>query len=244
MTLQEKLKSRLAVNLYISLGGLFVLFIAADAFILPWIVHSRSEIAIPNVVNRTFSEAQQLLLARGLTPIKAGTTPSANIKPGSVVYQNPVASSVVREGRNVYLTVSGGEEHVVLPNLRGRSLRDAKVTLEQLDLKVGMVNYIASELPEETVVGQGIPPGQKVSKSTSIPLTISSGAESTQLDVPNIVGLSLEEAQRKLVSQRLKLGNITYKQSGNLVPNTVVSQFPGPGDKVDINTPIDVTIVH
>jgi serine/threonine-protein kinase len=244
MSFQEKLKSRRAVQIYIVVSGMFILFFAADALILPWIVHSRSEIAIPDVVNREFSVAQQLLLARGLNPVKSGTTTSDKVKPGRVAFQNPIANSVVREGRNVYLTVSGGEEQVLLPNLRGRSLRDAKITLEQLDLRLGLVTYISSDLPEETVVGQGIPPARKVNKLTSIPVTISSGADMSQLDVPNIVGMSLEEAQQTLTAQRLKLGKITYKQSNNLVPNTVISQSPGPNDKVDVNTPIDVIIVH
>jgi eukaryotic-like serine/threonine-protein kinase len=244
MSLKDALKSRRAVQVYLVLSGLFILFMLADAFILPWIVHSRSEIAIPNVVNKKFSEAQQILIDHGLNPVKAGTMPSEGIRPGCVAFQNPIAHSVVREGRNVYLTVSGGEEQVLLPNLRGRSLRDAKITLEQLDLRLGLVSYIASDLPEETVVGQAVPPGQRVVKMTAIPVSVSSGAGTTQLDVPNIVGMSLEEAQQTLVAQRLKLGNIAYRQSGNLVPNTVISQSPGPNDKVDINTPIDVTIVH
>lgn len=244
MTLQDRLKSRRAVKIYIAISGLFILCFAADTIILPWFVHSRSEIAIPDLVNKPFSAAQQQLLSRGLNPVKAGTAPSNTVKPGYVVYQNPIAHSVVREGRNVYLTVSGGEERVLLPNLRGKSLRDAKITLEQLDLRIGLVSYTASELPEETVVGQGIPPGDMVKKSTAVSVIVSSGAEVTQLDVPNIVGMSLEEAQKTLVAQRLRLGTITYKQSSNLVPNTVVSQFPGPNDKVDVNTPIDITIVH
>ena len=244
MSFQEKLTSRRAVTIYVIVSGLVMLFFVSDMLLLPWIVHSRSEIAIPDVVKKDFAVAQQILLARGLNPVKSGTTPSNTVKPGSVAYQNPIAFSVVRKGRNVYLTVSGGEAQVLLPNLRGRSLRDAKITLEQLDLHLGLVSYIPSELPEETVVGQGIAPGQKVNKSTPIPVSISSGAELTQLDVPNIVGMSLEEAQLTLTAQRLKLGKITYKPSTTLVPNTVVSQFPGPNDKVDLNTAIDVTIVH
>jgi serine/threonine-protein kinase len=244
MAIRDRLTSRFAVKAYIALAGAVILFLAMDALILPWIVHSRSEIAIPSVVNLPVAEAERVLVEHDLSPVNAGSTPDNRVRPGCVVYQNPPAKSVVRTGRNVYLTLSGGKETVTVPNLRGRSLRDAKITLEQKDLAVGTVSYAPSPMPEETVIAQGVPEGSTVNKKTSVPVTISSGAEAVQLDVPNIVGLSLEEAQRLLVEQRLRLGAVNYRPSSTLVPNTVISQSPGPNDKVDINTPIDVTIVH
>jgi eukaryotic-like serine/threonine-protein kinase len=244
MALTDRLTSRFAVKAYIVIAGALFVLIALDAIILPWMIHSRAEIAIPNVVNLRYEEAQRVLLDHDLTPVNAGSTPDNSVRPGSVVYQNPPAASVVRTGRNVYLTISGGKEMVIVPNLRGRSLRDAKITLEQKDLRIGTVSYSPSPMPEETVISQGVQDGRTVNKQTSVPVTVSSGAEAVQLDVPNIVGMSLEEAQRTLTEQRLKLGAVTYRASSSLVPNTVVGQSPGPNDKVDINTPIDVVIVH
>ena len=244
MTLRQFATSRFAVRLYVfASGGLFVL-ILLDAFIMPWIVHSRGEISIPNLVGMERGKAVITIDLRGLNPVVVDTAPSSTIKPGRILYQNPVANSVVREGRNVYLTVSGGEQKVPVPNLRGRSLRDAKITLEQLDLQLGVVTYTSSDLPSETVVAQGVQAGQKVAHGRRVDVSVSNGPALSQIDVPHVVGLNLDEAQKRLVAAGLRIGSITTKQSKTLVPNTVISQSPAGNDKVDTQTPIDVVISH
>ncbi|MBL0177265.1 MAG: PASTA domain-containing protein [Ignavibacteria bacterium] len=244
MTFRQFLTSRLAVRLYVIASGGLLLLILLDVFIMPWIVHARSEISVPNLVGMNRAKAVETLELRGLTPMVTDTAPSSTVKPGRILYQNPVPGSVVREQRNVYLTVSGGEQKVAVPNLRGRSLRDAKITLEQLELQLGIVTYTSSELPAETVTTQGVPAGKKVTHAQRIDVSVSSGPELSQIDVPAVVNLSLDEAQKKLAAAGLRIGSITSKASRALVPNTVIGQSPAAGDKVDAHSPIDVTISH
>jgi len=244
MALKDRLTSKFAIKAYIVLASLTIFVFLADAFIMPAIIHSRVEIAIPNVINKPLAVAQNILLDRGLTPIVSSEAPDAKIPLGHVVFQNPAAQSVVREGRNVYLVVSGGEQLVAMPNLRGRSLRDAKITLEQLELRLGLVTDEASDLPPETVIAQGIPVGKRIPAHTSVQVSVSSGVEIQQKEVPYIIGMSLSEAQNKLLDAGLNVGKITYRESKNLLPNTIVNQSPLAGDIVSANTPIDITIVH
>jgi serine/threonine-protein kinase len=244
MTVRQFATSRLAVRLYVlASGGLLILFLM-DAFVMPWIVHSRGEINIPDLTGMQRGKAIETLELRGLTPMVVDTAPSNTVKPGRILYQNPVANSVVREGRNIYLTISGGEQKVQVPNLRGRSLRDAKITLEQLELQLGVVAYSSSDLPAETVISQGVQTGQKTTRGKRIDVTVSSGPALSQIDVPNVAGLNLDEAQKRLIAAGLRIGSITSKQSKTLVPNTVISQSPAGKDKVDAQTPIDVVISH
>ena len=159
------------------------------------------------------------------------------------MYQDPPAGNIVREGRNVYLTVSGGEERSTMPNLRGRSMRDAKIALEQNDLRLGLVLYEASDLPAETVIGQSILPGKNVKRNQQVEITVSGGTD-IEVEVPYVIGLSLEEAQQKFLNNGLRLGTITYHESSNLLPNTVIGQDPPAGDKVNPNSPVNITVVH
>ena len=244
MTLRQFATSRFAVRLYIVASGGLLCIILMDSFIMPWIVHSRREISIPNLVGMERGQAVETIDLRGLTPVVVDTAPSNTIKPGRILYQNPVANSIVREKRNVYLTVSGGEQKVSVPNLRGRSLRDAKITLEQLELQLGTVTYTSSNMPSETVISQNVQAGQRAGHGKRIDVSVSNGPALSQIDVPTVVGLNLDEAQKRLVAAGLRIGAITSKQSKTLVPNTVVSQSPSGRDKVDSNTPIDVVVSH
>ncbi|MBI5645945.1 MAG: PASTA domain-containing protein [Ignavibacteriae bacterium] len=243
-TFRQFLSSRTATRIYVAGTGLLLLMLLADMFFLPWMVHWRGEIDVPNVVGMPLNEAWQTLEARGLQAVVTDTTASDKVKPGRIVFQNPTPRNIVREGRNVYLTVSGGVAQIAVPNLRGRSLRDAKITLEQLDLTVGLVSTMPSDLPAETVVAQSVPAGRRVSKAHRIDITVSGGPEMVQIDVPNVVGLSLDEAQKRLTESGLRVGAISSKASRTLVPNTVVGQSPQPGDKVDSGSPIDLIVSH
>ncbi len=242
MTIRQFLSSRKALKIYLIALGAMLFLLVLDMFIMPWIVHSRGEITIPDVTGKPVNIAWQTLEYGGLSPVLADTVASDRLKPGAVAYQNPVAGSVVREGRNVYLTISGGEEQVQVPNLRGCSLRDARITLEQLDLLLGTVTMSPSTLPVETVVSQSVYTGRTVPKSTRIDIAVSSGPEIAQQPVPNLVSLSLDEAQTRLVEAGLRVGAITYRSSRTLVPNTVISQSPAGGHMVDPQTPIDLVI--
>ena len=244
MTLRQFLSSRLAVRIYVALIALLLVVLLMDMFIMPWIVHSRGEIAVPNVLGMPVNRAWETLEQRGLAPVIRDTASSDNIKPGRVTYQNPNGSDIVREGRNVYLTVSGGMAQIQVPNLRGRSLRDAKITLERMELRLGTVSYVPSDMPVETAAMQAVAAGRRISKAVPIDISASNGPLQAQVDVPNVVGLSLDEAQRRLAEAGLRVGAMSSKASKTLVPNTVLGQSPQAGDKVDANTPIDLVVSH
>ncbi|MDH7515663.1 MAG: PASTA domain-containing protein [Bacteroidota bacterium] len=244
MSLRSFLSSQRVRRCALIAAGAVLFVLLLDMFILPWIVHWRSEIPVPNVCGMHMNVAWRTLEYRGLKPVLKDTVPDDRMPPGMIVYQNPAPFNVVREGRNVYLTVSGGEKRVTVPNLRGRSLRDAKITLEQLDLQVGTVTMTPSPFPVDIVVTQDVLEGRNVPKGTRVGLTVSSGPEVVQQDVPALIGLSFEEAQKRLAEAGLRVGTVTYRQSRTLVPNTVISQSPAQGDKVDPQTPIDLVISH
>lgn len=243
MPLKEALTSRLAIKAYIVLSSLFILLFIFDAVIMPAIVHSRHETTIPDVTGKPVAEAMQMLAAVDLQPLVHDTMPHPKIAPGNIVFQNPVGGAVVREGRNVYLSVSGGEARITMPNLRGRSLRDARITLEQLELRLGVVSYEASDLPAETITWQNIPPGKPVRKNMMIEIKVSGGT-SMEIEIPYVIGFELAEAQQRLLEGGLRVGAITYQKSDNLLPNTVIGQDPVAGNPATPNTLVNLVVVH
>ncbi|MFZ1728934.1 MAG: PASTA domain-containing protein [Bacteroidota bacterium] len=243
MSLTEKLTSRFAIKFYIVASGLFILVFVIDSVIMPIIVHSSSEITIPDVTGKKANIAIDILLEAGLEPQVHDTMPHPKIAPGNVVLQNPVAGAVVREGRNVYLSVSGGEAYIIMPNLRGRSLRDARITLEQMELRLGKVSYEASSLPAETIVSQNVPSGKKVRKNVMIEIGVSGGTD-IEIEIPYLIGFNLDEAQQRLLGGGLRMGTVSYRKDNNLLPNTVVGQDPVAGNPAAPNSPVNVVVSH
>jgi serine/threonine-protein kinase len=61
--------------------------------------------------------------------------------------------------------------------------------------------------------------------------------------VPNTVGKTVSEAERILTSAGLKPGNVTYRQSYELIPNTVVEQFPRAGETAQAGQNVDLFVI-
>jgi len=231
-------------RLLVACGSTVVLFIFLNYVLLPLYVNHGSTLIVPDVVGKPVADAQQLLASQGLEPVQADTRPDPRVPVGSVLSQNPQADAVVKHGRRVYLTVSGGEQLVAVPQLRGRSPRDAKFTLERNGLVLGNVEYTASELyPENTIIGQTILQGTNVAKGSTVGIVVSQGRPLGHTAVPDLIGKSVTEAERVLSQRRLKVGNIAYQASFDLLPNTVVDQFPRAGDSVAQGRPVDLFVI-
>lgn len=219
-------------------------FLLLDNVILPWYVNHGDTQPVPKVTDLPLELAKAKLDSAGLQPVEAETRPDPRAPQGTIVSQNPQPDAVVKQGRRIYLTISGGEALVNVPPLRGRSLRDAKFTLERNGLRLGTVGYATSDqYPENTIVEQSMGSGSRVVKGSAVNIVVSRGKVLQQITVPHLLGKTLTEAERLIVQQKLKLGNITYQASFDLIPNTVVDQFPRPGDQVPEGQAIDLFVV-
>ena len=84
---------------------------------------------------------------------------------------------------------------------------------------------------------------ERVKKGTTVGVTVSSGSLTKTIDVPDLTGKSLLEAEKLIEQHGLKLGNITFQINAELLPNTVVEQLPSAGVAVDSGKTIDLFVV-
>jgi len=226
---------------FIVLAVIILLFMF-NSLIMPWYVKHASLVKVPNVIGLQFNEARQVLEKAGLD-VKQGDVRYDESKPvGLVMDQNPTVDQMVKNGRRIYLTVCGGEQLVEVPKLVGRTLRDAKFTLEQRNLQVGdIVKKFTNEFPEDVVVSQVIQPGSKVKKSSKVDLIISNGQQVGDIIIPDVIGKKLDEARKILEEKKLKVGKITY-QASDMPVGQVIDQYPRKEKSAKDNTPIDLFI--
>ncbi len=209
---------------------LLVITIIFDRVIMPWYVDLGNEIKMPDVVERTETEAANMLRAKGFNVIIADSVYDAHYPQGTVIEQRPVAYSTVKVGRNVYLTVSSGEKAIIMPNLYGKSAREAEIILGAMQLKLKEIRYEYSELyPEGAIIGQSFPQGQEIAKNSSVTITVSLGEKPSLRTMPNLVGKSLSAARQQL--RQLDAGplQVEYEENENYLSNTVLNQKPSQG---------------
>jgi serine/threonine-protein kinase len=245
LTFLEFVRKPWVRKLSIAAGAALALFLLLNDVALPLYVYHGGTQSVPSVSGLPIAEARAQLEGAGLQPVEADTRPDPDRPPGTVIYQNPAPQSLVKHGRRVYLTVSGGEAIVLVPQLRGRSMRDAKFALERNGLQLGSMNFEPSTLyPENTIVTQSLSADSRIARGARVNITVSSGGGSgTGISVPNIVGKTVTEAEKILQALGLNVGNITYQLSYELIPNTVVEQFPRAGETVTGGQKVDLFVV-
>jgi eukaryotic-like serine/threonine-protein kinase len=228
----------------ITTGSILGLFLLLNYVVLPAYVNHGSRVTVPSVVGMAYDEAQKNLEGVGLRIVLGETKPDPGFAPGLIIQQNPLAQAVVKEGRRVYVTISGGDVQVPVPSLRGRSLRDARFALERFGLKLGSVSYDSSDtFPENTIIYQSAAADTRLPKGASVGVVVSRGKVLSQALVPLVVGKTLGEAEQILMQVGLKVGNITYQQSFDLVPNTVVDQYPRQGESATPGQAVDLFVI-
>ncbi len=189
---------------FVLLGVLLLLTL--DRVIMPSYTRQDAAITVPNVQNIPFDSARRMLEARDLQVERVVQRFNPNIEKEIVVDQNPPAEARVKSGRRIYLSVnSGSVPTVTVPRVEGLALREAKNRMLTAGLKV------ASERPdpipspyENTVTNQSPPAGSTVDRGSSVTLWFSTGLGTDYVEVPQVEGMTIQQARRALLALRLR----------------------------------------
>lgn len=200
------------------------------------------EVTVPEVVNLEEDEAVSKLREIGLEADTSRKTFSSDIQEGYVISQSTRAGEQLKEGYTVELTISKGPRLVMVPNIIHKSLTEGKIQLENANLTTGNIQYEFSDLPQGTIIDQDPLAGSEVNFESEINLTISQGKEDKDVLVPNLLGLTLQEAQERLSSISLNVGDISYEESSEYEKDKIMTQSISPSSEVAENSIINITI--
>lgn len=124
-----------------------------------------------------------------------------------------------------------GADSVSAPEVRNKTLEEAKVTIVKAGLEVGDVTEVASDdVKENTVIDSDPKAGKKVRKGSKVDLRVSSGKKT--VDMPNYVGLDEDTAKRN--ASKLGFKNVTVEkvESNNYDSGKVVAQNISAGSEI------------
>ena len=200
-------------------------------------------VSVPNVVGLSQADAKSQIEAAGLEwELNPEKVASDTVEKDSVASTDPAGGAQAEKGSTVRVTISSGPDSVTLPdNLVGMSPDEARQAVEALGLKWEVnSSKVASDTVAEGKVAQTNPsPGSKVKAGQTITAYLSSGSD--QVEVPDLVGMSQDQARSALKAVGLELGNVTTVDSDK-DKDRIVSQDPETGSKVKKGTTIAVSI--
>ncbi|MFB0909558.1 MAG: PASTA domain-containing protein [Flavobacterium sp.] len=172
---------------------LAVLIIAVLGFLfMHWLTFTTdhgNEITVPNLSKLTEEQVEEKLDELDLDYVLLDSVNYKSDFPKfSVVQQDPLPGEKVKVGRKVYIKInSSGFSSVKVPDLIGKTYREAVPTLKTLGLEEGTITYVPN-LGKDMVLemrykGRNIKPGDKVLKSSKIDLVLGDGKMSYEEEI-------------------------------------------------------------
>lgn len=216
-----------------------------------------SSVEVPDVVGMQADEATKILLKAGFKveivdslydlPVELK---DKKIDFGDVIMQNPKANEKVKKGRRFYLMIRTSTPPMVeMPNLVDLSLRQAISILTAKGLKLGKVTTRPGLPPvmRQFYKGQVIKPGVKIPKESTIDVWVGSGdGEAVEVSIPNLVGLTRNQALSTLGNYGLNPGSEVYtvkmKTYADSSEAKVIRQSPVPNDENKISQGDDIDL--
>lgn len=223
---------------------LVVLILGLFEFILmPAYVRQNQSRYVLDLRGLTLEDAQARISAEGFKEQVYDTLYTNQYQPGTVMDQFPRPNARVKPGRTIRLKIARPERMVPIPELVGQSRRGAELQLQQLGLKIDTVyQEYNPAYPQGTVAWQFPKPGDHIKKGLGVQITVSKGTPPNFYQVPQLFGLSLTSAKRRLVEARLKVGKISYRENEDLVPFTVLDQAIPAGTVLEKAVTVDLIV--
>jgi serine/threonine-protein kinase len=203
----------------------FAIILIFDWFIMPSYVRQDKTLIVTDITGKNLNRALIELETEGYKGVVYDTVYTADVNPQTVVDQYPVAGAKVKPGRTIRLKISRSEKLIIVPNLVGQSRRSVEISLQQIGLRIDTVyTEFNPDYPKGTVAWQFPKSGDHIKKGMGLQITVSQGLPPDFFQVPQLFGMSMQNAKDLLTKARLKVGKISYKQNEDLVPYTVLDQ--------------------
>lgn len=217
-------------RLYIFLASLIafgiIVALLLDFFIMPSYTNYNEGVTVPDVTKISLDEATSMLNHYGLRHEVLDRRANSAYPSDYIIDQSPSPQQIVKPNRKVYLTVNTATTpQTVVPDVVNMSLRNAEIQLENHGLTVGTKSYESSRF-RNTILRQSVAAGDSVARGTVVNLAVSDGLGSRIVEVPEIVGLRLSEAQQAITRAGLRVGEVRFQPSREYTPNTVIAFSP------------------
>ena len=147
---------------------------------------------------------------------------------GIIFEQKPRANTNVKEGSVIRVMVSLGQRTVILPNFAGKDVQQTFAKLRDLGVEYREERQYDAEIPLGCVIYTNPSRDSVITSGEVVTVYVSRGPEQQDTDVPSLIGLQLEDAQRLLELYKLRMGLVSDETSDQ-PSGTIIAQDPPSG---------------
>jgi beta-lactam-binding protein with PASTA domain/tRNA A-37 threonylcarbamoyl transferase component Bud32 len=200
-------------------------------------------ISVPGVVGRNVDEARTILEEAGFT-VRVEPSTDSNAPADEVTDQDPAPLEEAPKGSPVTLFVGSAPEGVQVRDVTGRTEGDAEGLLQGDGFKTSSTSEPSDSVPKGRVIRTEPGAGSTRPEGSTITLVVSSGPEASEVTVPNVVGLSEENATAVLEGRGLVVEVEEFPALDESQDGKVMSQNPPANSKVEEGDTVTITVLR
>jgi len=201
------------------------------------------EVAVPEIVGMDIKEAESELDKLDLVMNIVARQADEKVPADAVISQDPVSGRKVKSGREINVVISLGAEQVKVPNITGVNITEAGTRLANRGLNLGAIQEVYDEKYETgMVISQNPAVDASVGAGTKVDVVVSKGKQPVKVNMPDLLGLSQASATRKLLDNKLVLGEVKSASSTTYFENQVSAQDTAPGVMIDEGSKVNITV--
>ena len=211
------------------LAVIVLLFLLVAGGVYYFFSSSKPDIVVADVNGKPVAEARKALESQGFkVEIENKVDPST--KPGMVLRMDPVAGIKRKEGATITLVVSGSEKMITVPKVVGLKQDQAERLLSDKSLRIEKIEYKWDEKkPEGIILGQSPEENSQLGDNGAVNIIINK-KEEKNVALPDLKGVTLAEARKKL--EELKLKVEVREEDSDKNKDTVIGMSPNANDTI------------
>ncbi len=220
----------------------FLILLAGSIYVLATtLTGSDNTVVVPPLAGLSTDEAEKKLKDLGLKMKINGDEQTDAYEPGLIARQDPQQGGKLRPGEAVGVWLAVGKQQVQVPDLVGKTEMQALQELRKVGLEIDTVSEPSEDQPEGIIFKQDPSYPNKVSIGSAVTVWVSTGASGTQVDLPNVVGMTQQRAM-DLLGDELKLLVKILARASDKDEGLVVEQFPKAGQRVAEDSTVTIYV--
>ena len=209
------------------LAAIYIAVLAAGVTIgLKVVTRHGQTVTAPDLTGMSVEDAREAAHEAGVNVKVTDSVFVKRLAAGVVYHQLPEGGATVKKGRSIFVTINSiVPRKVVMPNLYGYSVLEARAELKNRGLSLGRLNYI-DDIATNNVLGQkcgGVPieAGEAVVSGSVIDLTVGYNRQDRTTVMPRLIGLKFSSAIEELQSNYLNAGRLVFDREVKTYADTV-----------------------
>jgi serine/threonine-protein kinase len=226
--------------------AIFTIITGVFAFVtIHYLIKNQPEIIVPDFTGKDVEYCTKQIESVSLIPRIKSFEFSQVIPSNHIIAQIPKAGETVKKGRDIHLTISRGKKTDLMPFLYGRHIDDAKIEIFKSGLKLDHISYSHhNKISKYHIIASSPSQGVFTKSGTKVSLLVSLGQKPKEYIMPDIIGMTIEQAENEIAKKNLLIDKIETIFSPDHKQSVILSQTPRYGVRVKEKDKVSLVINH